>query len=76
MENASNINTLFQEYLVDKQYKIRKYTIDFKLKVIKLIVSNVSLHVISDKLNKDRKILLDWWDKKESLLAIKNKNNK
>ena len=76
MENSSNVQNLFQECLGDKQYKIRKFTVDFKLKVIKLIESNVSLHVISDKLNLDRKMLRDWRDKKESLLAVKNKNNK
>ena len=76
MENASNIKTLFKECFWDNQYKIKKYTVDFKLKVIKLIESNVSLHVISDKLNLDKKILRDWRDKKESLLAVKNKNNK
>ena len=50
MENSSNVQNLFQDCLGDKQYKIRKFTVDFKLKVIKLIKSNVSLHVISDKL--------------------------
>ena len=41
MKKASNVETLFHECLEDKQYKIRKFTVDFKLKVIKLIESNV-----------------------------------
>ena len=76
MENSSNVQNLFQECLGDKQYKIRKFTVDFKLKVIKLIESNVSLHVISDKLKIDRKVLRDWRDKKQSLMEVRNKNKK
>ena len=34
------------------------------------------MHSISEKLKIDRKILRDWWDKKASLLEVKNKNNK
>ena len=76
MENSSNAQNLFQECLGDKQYKIRKFTVDFKLKVIKLIESNVSLHVISGKLKIDRKVLRDWRDKKQSLMEVKmNRNN-
>ena len=76
MENSSNIQNLFQECLGDNQYKIRKFTVDFKLKVIKLIESKVSLHVISDKLKIDRKVLRDWRDKKQSLMEVRNKNKK
>jgi len=77
MENASNIQNLFQDCLGDKQYKIRKFTVDFKLKVIKLSESNISLYVISDKLKIDRKIFRDWRDNKiNSLMEVRNKNKK
>ena len=66
---------MFQECLGDKQYKIRKFTVDFKLKVIKLIESNVSLHFISGKLKIDRKVLRIG-DKKQSLMEVRNKNKK
>ena len=53
--------------------KHKKYNIEFKLKVLKLIDLNVSLHQIITKLGIDRSILRDWKKKREQLLEVKNK---
>ena len=76
MESKFDIDDLFNELLGDKQHKHRKYTIEFKLKVVKLIEFGVSLHTISEKLKIDRKILRDWLDNKQFLLEVKNKNQR
>ena len=54
----------------------KKYTVDFKIKVLKLIHSNYSLHFLSNKLKIDRKTLREWMDKESSLLMVKNKDVK
>ena len=65
MEEDSQIDKLFDEYLGDAKNKHKKNNIEFKLKVLKLIGLNVSLHQISAKLGIDRSILRDW-KKKEN----------
>ena len=54
--------------------KHRKYTIEFKLKVLKLLDNNVSIHKISDKLKIDRKNIRDWRDKRVALNNVQNKD--
>lgn len=76
MESKIDEAKLFQELLGDIQYKHKKYNVEFKLKIVNLIEAGISLHSISDKLKIYRKILRDWRDKKDSLLEVKNKNNK
>lgn len=73
MEDISEIDKIFAECLQDNTNKHKKYTIDFKLRVLKLIELGVSLHKISDKLSIDRKIIRDWRDNKNSLLNINKK---
>ena len=75
MTNIDKEN-IFTEILGDQHFKYRKYTVEFKLKVINLIESGLSLHMISDKLNIDRKVLRDWCNKKDYLLDVQNKNTK
>ena len=74
MEDDSQIDKLFDECLGDAKNKHKKYNIEFKLKVLKLIDLNVSLHQISAKLGIDRNILRDWKKKREQLLDVKNKD--
>ena len=59
MEEISEIDKLFNEYLTEKKNTHKKYTIAFKLKILKLLDPNVPIHKISDKLNINRKIILD-----------------
>ena len=73
MEDISEIDEIFAECLKDKMNKHKKYTIDFKLRVLKLIELGVSLHQISDKLSIDCKFIRDWRDNKNSLLKVNNK---
>ena len=44
--------------------KHKKYTIDFKLRVLKLIELGVSFHKISEKLSNDPKIIRNWKNNK------------
>lgn len=74
MESKFDETKLFQDILGDKLYKHKKYNVEFKVKIVKLIDAGISLHSISDKLKIDRKILRDWRDKKESLLEVKKNN--
>ena len=72
----SSDEKLLSELATTTKISHRKYTVDFKLKVLKLVHSNFSLHEISNKLNIDRKVLRDWMDKESSLLKVKNKDIK
>ena len=54
-----------------KGYK--KYSIDFKLKVINLVHLNIIIHSISNKLGIDRKLIRDQVNKKATLSEIPNK---
>ena len=54
--------------------KHQKYTIEFKLKVLKLLDNNVSIHKISDKLKIDRKNIRDLRDKRVALSNVQNKD--
>ena len=56
---------------IKKGYK--KYSIDFKLKVINLVHLNISIHSISNKLGIDRKLIRDWVNKEATLSGIPNK---
>ena len=67
MKENSQIDKLFHECLDDAIKKHKKYMIEFKLKVLKLIYLNVSLHKISAKLGIDRKTIREWKDKRELL---------
>ena len=57
-----------------KGYK--KYSIDFKLKVINLVHLNISIHSISNKLGIDRKLIRDWVNKEAILSGIPNKDSR
>ena len=51
--------TLLNELAKTAKISHKKYTVDFKIKVLKLIHLNYSLHLLSNKLNIDRKTLRD-----------------
>jgi len=59
---------------IKKGYK--KYSIDFKLKVINLVHLNISIHSISNKLGIDRKLIRDWVNKEATLSGIPNKDSR
>lgn len=73
MEDIPESDKIFEECLKDNFNKHKKYSIDFKLKVLKLIELKASKHKISDKLGIDRKIIREWSDNKNSLLKVANK---
>ena len=54
MESINEVDRLFEECLDEIKNKHKKYSVSLKLKVIKLIEFNVSLHHMSNKLNIDR----------------------
>ena len=54
----------------------KKYSIEFKLKIINLIYLNLSYHYISKWLGIDMKVLRDWVEKEESLKTIVKKDKK
>ena len=56
--------------------KHKKYNIDFKLKVINLYHINNSIHLLSNKLGIDRKVIRDWINKEQELKSLTNKKNK
>lgn len=76
MENMSEIDLLFQQCMDHSNNKHKKYSIEYKLKVLKLIDLGVSLHKINENLGIDRKTLRDWKDKKNQSLEIKNKDKR
>ena len=57
-----------------KGYK--KYSINFKLKVINLVHLNISIHSISNKLGIDRKLIRDCVNKEATLSGIPNKDSR
>ena len=59
---------------IKKGYK--KYSIDFKLKVINLVHLNISIHSISNKLGIDRKLIRDLVNKEATLSGIPNKDSR
>ena len=54
----------------------RKYTIEFKQKVLELIHLNYSLHFLSNKLGINRSLFRDWIKKEILILQVKNKDKK
>ena len=56
--------------------KHKKYNIDFKLKVINLYHINNSIHLLSNKLGIDRKVIRDWINKEQELKSLTHKKNK
>ena len=54
----------------------KKYTVEFKLKVINLYHMNLSIHLLSNKLGIDRKVIRDWINKEEDLKNVKNNKNR
>ena len=75
MEDSSEIDKLFSDCMITNKNCHKKYTVEYKLKVLKLLELNVSIHSISDKLGIDRKIIREWREKKNSLLKVENKEN-
>ena len=65
----SEIDLLFQHCIEHSNNKHKKYSIEYKLKVLRLIDLGVSLHKINEKLGIDSKTLRDWKKKK---LVFKN----
>ena len=74
MEDISEIEKLFKDCLPEAKNKIKKYSIDFKLKVLKLLDLNVSMHKIEGRLGINRKSIREWRDKKNLLLNINSKS--
>ena len=69
----SSDETLLNVLAKTSKISHEKYTVDFKIKVLKLIHLNYSLHLLSNKLNIDRKTLREWKEKETSLQLVKNK---
>jgi len=74
MEEISEIEKLFEDCLPEAKNKIKKYSIDLKLKVLKLLDLNVSMHKIEDRLGINRKTIREWRDKKNLFLDINAKS--
>lgn len=74
MEEISEIEKLFEDCLPEAKNKIKKYSIDLKLKVLKLLDLNVSMHKIEDRLGINRKSIREWRDKKNLFLDINAKS--
>lgn len=74
MEEDSQIDILFNECLGGAKKKHKKFNIEFKIKILKLIYLNVSLHQISAELEIDKSILRNWKKKREQLFGVKNKH--
>ena len=72
----SSDETLLNVLAKTSKISHKKYTVDFKIKVLKLIHLNYSLHLLSNKLNIDRKTLREWKEKETSLQLVKNKSIK
>jgi hypothetical protein len=70
----SNINKMLNELEEKIKKGHKKYTIDFKLKVIELVHLNFSIHFISNKLNIDRKTIREWLKNEDSLKLVSNKD--
>ncbi len=73
MEDKEEKEKLINKCTLDKNNKFKKYTIEFKLKILKLLDLNVSLHAIESRLGNSRKSIRDWRDKKNELLNVNNK---
>jgi len=56
--------------------KHKKYTVEFKLKVIELIHLNFSIHVLSNKLCIDSKTIREWLKNEDSLKLVSYKSEK
>ncbi len=69
----SSDETLLNVLAKTSKISHEKYTVDFKIKVLKLIHLNYSLRLLSNKLNIDRKTLREWKEKETSLQLVKNK---
>ena len=72
----SNINKMLNELEEKIKKGHKKYTIDFKLKVIELVHLNFSIYFISNKLNIDRKTIREWLKNEDSLKLVSNKDKK
>ena len=62
------------EKVAKKSYK--KYSINFKLNILKLSKMNISIHSISNRLGIDRKIIRDWIKNEIIMNNISNKDKK
>ena len=74
MFKSTNINTLKKKQKKNKKMKFKKYTIDFKLKIIPLIPL-LGYYGVSKIYGIDRKSLREWKKRKNELEKIKNKEN-
>ena len=72
----SDESKLFEELEKEIKKPHKKYSIDFKLKVIKLSKMNISIHSISNKLGIDRKLIRDWIKNEINLNNIPNKDRR
>ena len=72
----SNVNKMLNELEEKIKKGHKKYTIDFKLKVIELVHLNFSIYFISNKLNIDRKTIREWLKNEDSLKLGSNKDKK
>ena len=75
MEEISEIDKIFNDVGIKPNNKLKKYSIEYKLKILKLIDLKVSLHQIEARLGISRKNLREWKDK-ENLLKDINKKEK
>ena len=76
LKMESSDETLLNELAKTAKISHKKYTIDFKIKVLKLIHLNYSLNLLSNKLNIDTETLIEQKEKESSLLLVKNKDIK
>lgn len=72
----SNVNKMLNELEEKIKKGHKKYTIDFKLKVIELVHLNFFIHFISNKLNIDRNTIREWLKNEDSLKLVSNKDKK
>ena len=72
----SEESTIISELENELKKPHRKYTIDFKIKVIKLSQMNISIHSISNRLGIDRKLIRDWIKNENILKNINNKDKR
>ena len=70
----SDASKIIEELEKEIKKPHKKYSIDFKLNVIKLTKMNISIHSISNKLGIDRKLIREWIKNEINLNNIPNKD--
>ena len=76
MEERSLTDKIFEEFTEMQKNKLKRYKIEYKLKILKLIELIVSLNQIENKLGISRKTLREWREKKSLLNDVINKSNR